>query len=130
MSRQNVEVVRQVLTAIGQRDLPALLDLTDPSIQWQSFFAIGKEYRGHASMEQYVRDLDEALEWLRPEVGDLLDAGDVVVGIGTIAFRGRGSGVESNARAGWVFKFRRGRLVRFRAFRDPEQALEDVGLRE
>jgi ketosteroid isomerase-like protein len=29
-----------------------------------------------------------------------------------------------------VFRFRDGKLLRFRAFRDPEQALEAVGLPE
>jgi hypothetical protein len=29
-----------------------------------------------------------------------------------------------------VLKFRHGNLIRFRAFREPEQALEAVGLRE
>ncbi len=53
-----------------------------------------------------MSDLNEAFEWLRPEVGDLLDAGDLVVGVGRIYYRGKGSGVE----------------------RDPGYALEAVGL--
>jgi ketosteroid isomerase-like protein len=131
MSRQNVEAVRQVLAAISQRDLSRLLELTDPEIEWRSFFAAVTEtgeYHGHDGMREYVRDLNEAFEWLRPEIGDLLDAGDLVVGIGRIYFRGKGSGIETDSPAGWVFRFRDGRLLRFRAFRDPEQALEAVGL--
>jgi ketosteroid isomerase-like protein len=133
MSRQNVEAVREVLAAISQRDLSRLLELTDPEIEWRSFFAAVSEpgeYHGHDGMREYVRDLNEAFEWLRPEIGDLLDAGDLVVGIGRIYFRGKGSGIETDSPAGWVFRFRDGRLLRFRAFRDPEQALEAVGLRD
>jgi ketosteroid isomerase-like protein len=100
-------------------------------VEWQSFFALGQGggvYRGHDGMPQYVRDLAEAFDWLRPEGADFLGVGDVVVGVGRIHYRGRGSGVEGDAPAGWVFRFRGGRLLRFRAFTDPEEALEAVGL--
>lgn len=131
MSRQNVEAVREVLAAISQRDLSRLLELTHPEIEWRSFFAAVSgtgEYHGHDGVREYLRDLEEAFEWIRPEPDDLLDAGDVVVAIGRVHYRGRGSGVETDSPAGWVFRFRDGRLLRFRAFRDPEQALEAVGL--
>ena len=43
-----VEAVRNVLDAVARRDLARLLELTDPEIEWQSFFALhGREYHGH-----------------------------------------------------------------------------------
>ena len=60
----------------------------------------------------------------------MLDAGDLIVGLGTIHYRGKGSGVETESAAGWVFRFRDGKLVQFRAFRDPEEALARLGLGE
>jgi ketosteroid isomerase-like protein len=132
MSRENVEAAREIIAAISCRDLSRLLELTDPEIEWRSFFAAlsseAGEYRGHEGMRRYIGDLNEVFEWLRPEVGDLLDAGDLVVGHGRIYYRGKGSGVETDSPAGWVFRFRDSKLLRFRAFRDPEQALEAVGL--
>jgi ketosteroid isomerase-like protein len=133
MSRENVEAARQVLIAVSRRDLSRLLDLTDADIEWRSFFAALSEtgeYHGHDGVREYLSDLNEAFEWIHPEPGDLLDAGDVVVGLGRVHYRGRGIGVETDSPAGWVFRFRDGRLLRFRAFRDPEQALEAVGLRD
>jgi ketosteroid isomerase-like protein len=133
MSRENVEVARQVLAAVGRRDLARLLELTDPEIVWRSFFAAlseGGEYCGHDGMRQYVADLDEAFETLLPEVGDLLGVGETVLGVGAIHYRGKGSGIETDSLAGWMFRFRHAKLVYFRAFRDPEKALEAVGLRE
>jgi ketosteroid isomerase-like protein len=132
MSRENVEVVRRLMAAIAERDLAGLLALTDPQVKWQSFFALGQGgvYRGHEAMSQYVRDLDEAFEWIRPEVSSMLHVGDLVVGVGQVGYRGRGSGVEAASLAGWVFKFRGGKLLAFRAFSEPQQALEAVGLRE
>jgi ketosteroid isomerase-like protein len=124
-----VEAVRDVLDAVARRDLERLLELTDPEIEWQSFFALhGREYHGHDGLRRYLLDLEEAFEYLRPLIGDLLDAGEVVVGLGRVQYRGRTSGVETESTAGWMFKFRRGKVLRFRAFRDPELALEAVGL--
>jgi ketosteroid isomerase-like protein len=132
MSRENVEATRQVFQAVAQRDLAALFDLTDPQVEWQSFFALGEggAYRGHDALRQYMRDLDEAFEWMRPEIESLLVVGSLVVAVGRIYYRGRGSGVEANTPVGWVVRFHGGRLLRFHPFSDPEQTLEAVGLRE
>jgi ketosteroid isomerase-like protein len=126
----NVEAARRVLAAVAERNLDELLELTDPDVEWQSFFALGQGggvYRGHDAMPRYLHDLVEAFDWLRPQAADFLDVGDVVVGVGRNHYRGRGSGVEGAAPAGWVFRFRGGRLLGFRAFPDPEAALEAVG---
>ena len=50
--------------------------------------------------------------------------------VGRIHSRGQGSGIETETAAGWMLKFRREKVVLFRAFRDPDQALEAVGLSE
>jgi ketosteroid isomerase-like protein len=124
-----VEVTSDVLDAVARRDLGRLLELTDPEVEWQSFFALhGREYHGHEGIRQYLSDLGEAFEYLRPVPGDLLGVGEVVVGVGRVHYRGRASGVETESPAGWMFKFREGKVLRFRAFRDPEQRLEALGL--
>ena len=132
MSQENVQRARQLLDAVAQRDLSRLIAFTDPGVEWRSFFAVGEGgvYRGHNRMGQYVSDLSEAFEYLRPELSDLLDAGDIVIGVGRIHYRGKGSGVETESPAGWMFKFRDGKVVSFRAFREPDQALETLGLSE
>ncbi len=130
MPQENVEVVRGVFDAVGSGDVDGLVGLTDPAIEWHSFFALGEagEYHGHDGLRQYMADLTESWETLRPVLDDLLAVGEVVVGVGRIEYRGKGSGVETEAPAGWLFKLRAGKVVRFRAFRDPDAALEDVGL--
>src|SRR5919204_3162996 len=108
MSRENVELAGQLLDAIARRDLPFLIEFTDPEVEWRSFFALGEQgmYRGHDRLRQYVHDLSEAFEHLRPEPTDLLDAGSIVIGIGRIYYRGRGSGGEPESPAGISFNFR------------------------
>ena len=76
--------------AIGGQDLDQLLERLHPEVRWQSFFAalsLRGEYTGHDGMRQYMTDLYEAFEYLRPEIGDMLDAGNVVVGLGRIYYR-------------------------------------------
>jgi hypothetical protein len=52
----------------------------------------------------------------------------VVLFIGRIHYRGKGSGVEAESESGYLLKFREGRVVTFRPFREPEKALEAIGL--
>jgi ketosteroid isomerase-like protein len=123
--------MRLVLTAISERDSAVVLQLTHPEVEWRSFFAAlfeSGEYHGHDALRQYFRDLDDAFDVIRPEVLQLLDLGNVVVGVGRVCYRGRASGVETEEAAGWVFRFKEGKVISFRAFREPEKALAVVGL--
>ena len=97
-------------------------------VEWYSFFALaeGGVYRGHEGTRRYMSDLADAWEIARAEVDDALAVGAVVVLVGRIHYRGKGSGVESSSPSGWMLKFRTGKLICFRAFRDPEQVLEGV----
>lgn len=131
MSPESVERAREVMDVLGQPDAERVIALADPDVEWHSFFALGEGgvYRGHDGTRHYVRDLTDAWESVSAEVEHQLGVGDVAVLVGRIHYRGRDSGVESTSPAGWMLKFRDGKLVRFRAFRDPEKALEALGLR-
>jgi ketosteroid isomerase-like protein len=121
------------MTALGERDLATLLDLAAPDVEWYSFFArlgMSGVYRGHEGTREYVRDLTEAWEILRAETDDAIAVGAVALLVGRLHYRGRESGIEDENPAGWVLVFRSGRLVRFRAFHNPEQAIAAVGLQE
>jgi len=132
MSQENMEVALEIMDGLGQRNAEKLIALADPEVEWHSFFAIGESgaYRGYDGTRRYMRDLGEAFDIGVVEGDDALRIGDVIVLVGRIRYRGHTSGVESDAPAGWMLKFRRDKLLRFRAFHDPEQALEAVGLSE
>jgi ketosteroid isomerase-like protein len=133
MSQENVELARRVMEALSGRDLSRLIALSDPEVEWRSFFAEfgeGGVYRGHDGTRRYLSDLSEAWDIVRADIDDGIGVGDVAVLVGRIHYRGKGSGIEDESPAGWMLKFRDGKVVRFRAFREPEQALEAAGLRE
>ena len=130
---QPVELAREVMKALSQRDLPRLIDFADPEVEWHSFFAElgeGGVYRGHEGTRRYLKDLSEAWEIVRADVDDGIAVGDVTLLVGRIHYRGKGSGAEDETPAGWMLKFRHGKVLRFRAFRAPERALEAAGLEE
>jgi ketosteroid isomerase-like protein len=132
MSQENVELAREVLATLSTRDASRLIALADPEVEWHSFFALseGGVYRGHDGTRRYMSDLADAWEIGAAEVDDALGVGNIALLVGRIHYRGRGSGVESASPAGWMLKFRDGKVLCFRAFRDPAQALEAVGLAE
>ena len=125
------ELALRVMRTLSDHDAEGLIQLADPDVEWHSFFAIGEKgmYRGHEGTRHYMRDLADAWEIARADIDDALSVGDVTVLVGRLHYRGRGSGAESETPAGWMLKFRDGKLVRFRAFQEPEEALEAVGLR-
>jgi ketosteroid isomerase-like protein len=133
MPEEALQTARRVMEALSRGDLAALAALSDPDVEWQSFFAALSEggiFRGGEGTRQYVGELQDAFEFLHAEVEDGLAVGDIAVLVGRIHYRGKGSGVETATPAGWMFKLRQGKVLRFRAFREPAQALEDVGLEE
>jgi ketosteroid isomerase-like protein len=133
MSRENEEVVHRIAAALGPRDLSTFLEVTAPDVEWHASLSViseGGAYHGHEGVRQYVKDVAEAFETFEATLDGVLSVGDLVLGVGQVTFRGKASGVEQTQQFGWVFRFRGGRVVYLRAFRDPEQALEAVGLTE
>jgi ketosteroid isomerase-like protein len=131
MPQENVELAGQVLDALARRDVADLIAFVDPEVQWHSFFAAldeGGVYRGHDGIRQYISDLNDAWEIVRADVDDALGVDDVALLVGRIHYRGKASGVETESPAGWMFKFRNGKVLCFRAFREPAQAIEALGL--
>jgi ketosteroid isomerase-like protein len=129
MSQGNVELARKVLEGLATQDPDTLIELSHPDVEWHSFFALGEGgvYRGHEGTRRYMSDLADAWEVGRAEVDDALGIADIAVLVGRIHYRGKGSGVESAAAAGWMLRFQAGKLLCFRAFRDPADVLAAVG---
>ena len=130
MPSEKVALAHEVIDAVEHRDLGRLIELTDPDVEWRSAFVAGTGgvYRGHAGMHEYVSDHNDAWDIVRLDVDHEIGVGEVVMFVGRIHYRGKGSGVEAESESGYLLKFRDGRVVTFRPFRDPEKALETIGL--
>ena len=132
MSRENVEVVRQLLEAVERDhdDLPAALACLDADVEWVPLRAATEgAYHGHEGYARFVADTNENFETFEPHF-ELCDLGDRVLAWGTISVRGAGSGVEMDVPVGGIFDFRGGKIARWKDFGSKETALEAVGLSE
>jgi ketosteroid isomerase-like protein len=133
MSQENVETVRRIAAAVGQRDLSVFLELTDPTVEWHTSLSVvskGGAYHGHEGVRQYVSDLADAFQVFEIDLDERLGVGDLVLAVGRVHYRGNTSGIEQEVSMGWVFRFRAGKVLYLRAFQEPERALEALGLAE
>jgi uncharacterized protein len=131
MSQENVEIVRQALDAVNQRDTEAGLPPIDPEVELQSAIiggAEGNTYRGHEGLRDWMAESDATFEELRVEPDEFRDLSDEVLLIGRLYARGLESGVEIDSANAWLFTLRRGRIVRARGYLNPQEALEGAGV--
>ena len=126
----HVALALRFMDALTRQDLDEMNALSAADVEHYSFFAglgAGGVYRGQEGTERWMADLDEAWEDIRAEVDATLAIEDIVLLVGRIHYRGKSSQIETEAESGWVLKFREGKVVTYRAFRDPARALESVG---
>jgi uncharacterized protein len=132
MSRHNVAVVRAIHAAWERGESPATLGLLHADIEYvnpPSAVEPGTR-RGIAAYEDALRSMDVALEDVRVEAREFIDAGDQVVVLATFSARGRSSGVHRQHEDGYVWTVRDGKAVRFQWFNHPAEALQAAGLQE
>ena len=134
MPRENVESVRRSLDGWNRGDVDAWLQGAHPEIEFFSDIARrmqGAETvsRGQAEMRQFWDDWHSVWN-LVIDVSEIRDLGDTVLVLGRIRARGEASGVDLESPVAYAFEFD-GSLARaVRAYLDPDQAVEAVGLSE
>ncbi len=135
MSQENVEAMRRVYEAMARGDFWAAREVFDPEIEWSwsssmsGLTGVGT-YHGIEGVEAATRDVFEAWEMFRQEAEEFFEEGDDVVVLARMHGRLKGSNQEIETTAGHVWTFRDGRVIRFRAFDNPTEALEASGLSE
>jgi ketosteroid isomerase-like protein len=129
LSSRDEAAVRGLADAINRRDPDAAIAVSDPEIEFLSVLAVsGKAYRGHAGMREYFDDIGSAWEEWRVEVHRVASGADGRVAIVmTMHMRGKESGAALSEKTGHVWTLRDSKLLRNQPFREPEQALREVG---
>jgi ketosteroid isomerase-like protein len=131
VSDQNVQIARRTFEAIRARDLDGLVELYDADIEFEPLTGTEVEiggYRGHAGVRRYFEEISQVWDEMLPHADDVRAVGDQVVILGGCAVRGRGSGAISDNPMAWVLTLRNGKVLRHRAYRSREDALDAVGL--
>jgi ketosteroid isomerase-like protein len=124
MSQETVEIVRRFLIA----DVDEAMTYADPDIVWNPIEELPTQ--GHdavrASLARWKAEWNDYE--LIPE--EFADRGDRVLATVRLRGRGRGSGVEIDARFYDLYTLRDGKIVRMDQFTERSQALEAVELGE
>jgi ketosteroid isomerase-like protein len=134
MSEENVEIVREAFEAFVGGDQEKTARLVDPEVEFHGTVGglqKGQVAHGQSQIDRELEEVDlEAWEERRLEPEEFIDAGDDVVVLLHEYRRGRGSGVELEAKTAVVVAVSGGRVARIQGYMDPDAALEAAGLRE
>jgi uncharacterized protein len=135
MSQENMEIVRRATESLSEsyksgEATDEMLALCAPDIRVDASRRVFNPatYDGHAGLRSAIREIWEAWEDFCEEDEQLIDVGDRVIALHTIAGRGRTSGAEVRAQGALIWTVRDGRVARVEAFLDQREALEAVGL--
>ena len=91
---------------------------------------IGETYRGHEGVARATERWLEPYESVTIELERIVGRGDHLVSIHHARSKARYTGIEDAGPVAYTWTFRDGKVIHFRSYRDPAEALEAAGLRE
>jgi ketosteroid isomerase-like protein len=142
MSRENLEAVQEVISAVNDRDLDRYLLHCTENIQLETPWApVEGVYEGPDAIRRLFSDLGDTLPDFHLVIERLEPIGsDRVLAFLRASATGRASGITAGAGvlsetgpgipSANVYDFAAGKIRRIRVFLDRQEALEAVGLRE
>ena len=125
MSRENVDVVRNMLRDYVRGDYEAALPAFAPEVEVVTSL---ERFHGPAGVVEEARRWEEMWIDYRFEVQALVDACDKVVLLYRQVGKAKESGAVVEERAGWVYTLSEGKIVRVEMFQDRATALRAGGL--
>jgi len=131
MAGENSELLREWFAATARRDVPRLLEIASPEIEYVPIMAAleGRVYRGHEGIAQWLEDLYEDWEIFEPIGEEFHERGDTVIALGCWRARGRASGAQLDREpATLVVEFRDARMTRLQTYTSRAEAFRALGL--
>ena len=131
MSRDNVELVHRVTTALNEEGVEAVLPYVHPDFEFSTPPQISLEpetYTGHEGLRRYFDQWSDAADRIRILLIEVFDAGDAVVFSGTLSARGRTTGIETELPMAGIWHVRNGRATGLDIFPTLEEARDAAGL--
>src|SRR5262249_44241810 len=126
-----VDIARRGIDAFNRGDVEALAADTTEDVELFPALAGAVEgggFHGRAGIEAYFQIIAETWGEFRILAEDLRDLGDLVLVVGRICGRGKGSRVPVEAPNAIVMDFRGDKVWRIHSYFDQAEALEDVEL--
>ena len=139
MSQENVEAVRELISAVNDRDLDRYLSHCTESILLETpWAAVEGAYEGPDAMRRFFSDLGDTLPDFRLEIERLQPVGaDRILALLWVRATGRARGITAGADAlgaagrdlptATIYDLADGKIRRIRVFLDRAEALEAAG---
>ena len=122
-TQENVQIVKNFLAALGSRDKQVLLALSVEDIEWivpGEDWPLAGTHRGHAGLENLLRQANETVETSYPKPPEFVAQGDRVLVVGFAT--GRIKATNRTFEDDWVFAItvRDGKLTRIQEYIDTQ----------
>jgi ketosteroid isomerase-like protein len=125
VSPPNAESARHILEALSEGNIDSFVELLDPEVEVHTQRGVR---HGPEEVRRWARSKFQHLE-RRYEIDEVHEAGDTVVALVQVHYIWRESRkIGDTSIVGIVFEFRDGRLLRWRLYEDPMEALEELEL--
>ena len=127
-----METVKRAYAALNRGDLPTMLGLCDPEVEFDNTNAVFEAavYHGHAGLVEFFSLGKDMWETQRFEPEEVIPVGDDQVLVSQrIVSVGR-DGVQTIARNAAVYTLKQGKATHIKSFQTKSEALEAAGLSE
>ncbi len=130
MTRDTIEIVRELYAALNAADEGRLEELIDPEIVWvQNPNAPDpRSFHGHDGIRELRAIIDDAFDRVHLEPDELIGVGDRVVVLGRMSAHGKGSGVAVEQERAWIWTIHGEKAVRQETYPDHAAALTAAGV--
>jgi ketosteroid isomerase-like protein len=128
---ERISVVLRGYEAFNRDDVDGALDQLHAEITWHTYLVPGPgggTYHGHDGVRELWRDARNVFGEFRNEPERVIAAGDRVLAFVRVCGRGKGSGVEVEAKIVHVYTFRDGKVASVESYEDRDEAMRTVGL--
>jgi ketosteroid isomerase-like protein len=131
MARSNVEIIKEAHERLAAEGEDAMLEYIHPEFVGVAPPELSVEpqtYRGPAGFKRWFDSFHDAVDEVRIEPEEFIEAGELVVTPSRIVIRGHESGIEVAQKVTWVWSLRDGLAIRVDAYVDKETALRTLGI--
>ena len=126
-----MELVRRFEKSWGKQDLDAALECVHDDLEFDWSDSMGPfvgTYKGRAGLTRFWMDMLEAWQEFSPEIEEVVDCGpERLITLDVVRARGKGSGIDMEARGAMLWTVRDGKIARVKMFQTKDDALEAVG---
>lgn len=130
MSRENVADLRAFWETWNTSETPDL-SLLDPDVTYEDTILpdhVGETYHGHEGVARAVARWFEPFAEITISLERIVGEDDCLVSIHRVRTTARHTGIQFESPLAYVYTLREGKVIHFKSFWDPQQALDAAGL--